>query len=99
MVQECVVIVGAHSCHPFGLSGEYRAVDGQSSAVVRAVAGCGCLGIDAGVYAERVGHGIGGLAMQEVQQVFHGDLHQAGGSGSFFADEGCLHFVGCLCAD
>jgi hypothetical protein len=37
--------------------------------------------------------------MQEVQQVFHGDLHQAGGGGSFFADEGCLHFVGCLCAD
>lgn len=94
MVEEAATIAAAHGLGCIRLQVEDRAIDGETSSVLRAVCRCGRLRINAHMNADGVGKGIGIPAVQEVQQVFHRYFHQPGCFGTLLANEGGLHLIG-----
>ena len=99
VVQEAATITTAHGLGCTRLLVEDRAIDGETSSVLRAICRCGRLRINARMDADGIGEGIGVPAVQEVQQVFHRDLHQPGCFGTLLANEGGLHLIGGTGAD
>jgi len=99
VVQEAPAVTTAHGLGCTRLLVEDRAIDGETSSVLRAICRCGRLRINARMDTDGVGKGIGVPTVQEVQQIFHRDLHQPGCFGTLLANEGGLHLIGGTGAD